>query len=65
MNKENQKIIVQLLADGKTVKQIAGELNMNCRTLEGWIYKLRKNHKCDNVTQLAVKILSSNKETED
>lgn len=64
MNEENQKII-ELLAQGLTVKQVAHEVKANVRTLEQKILRWRKKLKCDNITQLVVKMLTVDNETED
>lgn len=55
MNEQN-KLIIQLLAEGLTVKEAAAKMNMNPRTVEGWIYKMRKKLNCKTVTELVMKV---------
>lgn len=50
--KREEKKWVKLLADGKTVDEIAAELNVNPRTLERKVSDLRKICKCVNLPHL-------------
>lgn len=51
--------IVELLAAGKTVKEIATEMNMKNRTIEKRIKTMRKEHNCLTVTQLVATLLTN------
>lgn len=51
------RTIVELLAKGKTVKEIAGDMKMKTKTIEKRIAKMRKNYKCLTVTQLVVELV--------
>jgi DNA-binding NarL/FixJ family response regulator len=55
---ESNNRIIDLLAAGKTVKEIAEVLSMSKRTVEDRIYELRKKEKCTTVTQLVMKLLN-------
>lgn len=57
MKATNTKII-ELLAAGYLYKQIAAELNMQTRTVKFRIKAMKKEHGCQTVTQLAVKIIT-------
>lgn len=51
--------IIKLLAEGKTVKEIASITGINKRTIEKRIEVLKKKNGCLTVTQLVVKLLLS------
>lgn len=53
ITKTNQEII-ELLAQGKTVKEVAAGMEMNRRTVEKRIGAMKKRFKCLTVTQLVV-----------
>jgi len=53
---ESNNRIIQLLADGKTVKEVADLLSMPRRTVEDRILGMRKTNRCATVTQLVVKL---------
>lgn len=59
LTEKNQKII-QLLAHGKTIKEVANEINMKAKTVKARIERMRKDYSCTNTTQLVVTILSLN-----
>jgi len=53
----NNSKIVQLLADGYTVKEISVELNINKRTLEKRILDMRDRFICKTVSQLVANFI--------
>jgi DNA-binding CsgD family transcriptional regulator len=53
---DNQQII-ELLAAGKTAKEIAGDFNVSPRSIEDRLRHMRRRHQCVSTTQLVVKIL--------
>jgi DNA-binding NarL/FixJ family response regulator len=54
----NRKI-VELLAAGKTVKEIAATMEMKNRTIEKRIKTMRKDYNCLTVTQLVAVLLTN------
>ena len=50
-------MIINMLAEGKTVKEISVFTGTNVRTLEAYIQRMRKESNCVNVTHLVVKSL--------
>lgn len=59
LNQTNQQII-QLLAAGKTVKEVAAVLAMKQRTVTDRIQEMKIRFRCANATQLVVTLLSLN-----
>jgi DNA-binding NarL/FixJ family response regulator len=57
LTEKNQKII-ELLAGGKTIKEVASDINMKAKTVKARIERMRKDYRCTNTTQLVVTILS-------
>lgn len=55
MNINNQ--IIQLLASGYTVKEVAGLLGMKKQTVDKRIRVMRKKYQCKSAIQLVVKWL--------
>ena len=49
---ESNSKIIELLAKGKTVKEIAADLDLSPRTVQERIDHMRKDHNCRNVTHL-------------
>lgn len=48
------RTIVELLAKGKTVKEIASDMKMNLHTVTKRITTMKKKNNCLTVTQLVV-----------
>lgn len=59
ISEHNQNIIL-LLSQGKTIKEVAKELNMKYMTVVKRVEKMKKDYSCVNTTQLVVTILSFN-----
>lgn len=61
MNKltPTNRSIVELLAAGKTVKEIAAEMQIKSRTVKAKIKRLREIHACVNTTQLVAKLITN------
>lgn len=55
---ESNNRIIEMLAEGKTAKEIARELAMSRRSVEGRIYRMRKKEQCASATQLVAKLLN-------
>jgi DNA-binding CsgD family transcriptional regulator len=51
--------MIKLLSEGKTVKEVAVITGENKRTIEKRIEVLKKKNKCLTITQLVVKLLST------
>ena len=49
-----KEIIIELLSEGKTVKEVAALTGTNKRTMEKYIDTMRKESGCANITQLVV-----------
>lgn len=49
-------VLINLLAEGKTVRSIAKEKGVNLYTLERQIDRLKTKHNCKTATQLVVKL---------
>lgn len=58
-NQTNQDII-RLLAEGKTAKEVAAELDIKTKTVRNRLRKMRKDYHCITITQLVVTVLSLN-----
>lgn len=56
--KDLDKKIIQLIAEGKTAKEIGEQLNLSKRTIEDRLDKLRFKHDCKKTIQL-VKLLEN------
>lgn len=56
--KDLDKKIIQLIADGKTAKEIGAQLNLSRRTIEDRLEKLRFKYDCKKTIQL-VKLLEN------
>lgn len=56
--KDLDKKIIQLIADGKTAKEIGVQLNLSRRTIEDRLEKLRFKYDCKKTIQL-VKLLEN------
>ena len=54
--KEQNKKIIDLLAMGLTVKEVASALNMSKWTVTRRIKKMKKENECFNVAQLVLKL---------
>jgi DNA-binding NarL/FixJ family response regulator len=53
MNEQNKRIL-ELLAEGKALKEIAGEMEMHIKTVEKRLEKMRKENNCANRISLVV-----------
>lgn len=54
---ESNEQIINLLMSGRNLKEVAVQLNMSPRTLEGRLAAMRKKVGCKTTTQLVVKIV--------
>ena len=52
-------IIMQLVSEGHTYRQIAEMISLSQRTIENRVFKLTKKFNCRNKTQLAVNLLKA------
>jgi DNA-binding NarL/FixJ family response regulator len=57
MNEQNKRIL-ELLSEGKALKEIASEMNMHIKTVEKRLNKMRKKNKCVNRMELAMKFVT-------
>jgi DNA-binding NarL/FixJ family response regulator len=57
---ESNARIIELLAKGKTVKEVAVDLNMNKRTIKARIDGLKRKHQSATITQLVLKVVMFN-----
>lgn len=57
---ESNKRIIELLAAGKTVKEIAAELHMKKRTVNDRIEMMKKKNESATITELVVNVLGLN-----
>lgn len=53
---ESNNQIIDLLASGRTVKEIAGALDISAKTVSWRIAKMKKELGCTSTTQLVVKV---------
>lgn len=49
--------VVQLLSEGKTIAEVAGEMNVNVRTMEARIGRLKKKTECSTLPHLVATFL--------
>lgn len=52
---EQNKRILELLSEGKALKEIAGEMKMHIKTVEKRLEGMRERNDCPNRISLAVK----------
>ncbi len=57
---QSNEQIIDLLAKGKTYKEISAEIGMALRTIEHRIHKMKQQHACLNRDQLLIKLLKPN-----
>jgi len=57
---ESNNRIISLLAQGKTVKEISGELNIPARTVEKRLLSMRRREGCRTTVQLVLKLIAFN-----
>lgn len=53
---DSNREIINLLAEGKTIKEVAAEKKMKPRTVKDRLEKLRAQHDCRTNTQLILKL---------
>lgn len=57
---DSNREIINLLAEGKTTKEVAADLKMKTRTVVDRLETLKKKHGCTTITQLVLKVLGVN-----
>ena len=57
---DSNREIINLLAEGKTTKEVAAKLKMKTRTVIDRLETLKKKHHCTTITQLVLKIMNPN-----
>jgi DNA-binding NarL/FixJ family response regulator len=49
---ESEIMVARMLSDGYTVGEMAKKTNRNIRTMEGIIWRMRREYNCENVAHL-------------